>query len=94
VDLYSRKFIKKIIKWLAPVDEGMPKLALQDLVDPTSKNVNIDIYYINISVVLCAGVAGAGVLPELRRFFRRRSRSRILYAGARSRSYVFPAPAK
>jgi hypothetical protein len=56
-------------------------------------------------LVLCAGVAGAGVLPELRRFFRRRSRSRILYAGARSRSrilyagarsrsYVFPAPAK
>jgi hypothetical protein len=35
-----------------------------------------------LKVVLCAGVAGAGVLPELRRFFRRRSRSRILYAGA------------
>ena len=46
------------------------------------------LWYALAKLVLCAGVAG--VLPELRRFFRRRSR--ILYAGAQS--YVFPAPAK
>jgi hypothetical protein len=36
---------------------------------------------LGLALVLCAGVAGAGVLPELRQFFR--SRSRILYVGAR-----------